>query len=447
MIIVYTGKGKDIVKVTVHSLSEIKKELLIEVPVEVIDAAVKKETEKIRKNVQIHGFRKGKAPLQIIRAQHGPKIEATAVEETINEQYREAIASENLNPIAPADISDLDYTPGTPLKFKATIEIEPEIVIGDWKGMVIEKEEPEVTDKLVEDALNKLQYRFATVMTKEGAAEVGDQVLLDFTEVDPTTGIELIGKKYTERSIKLGENTYGPEIDQGIVGLKAGEFTTIKRPVESQLIVNPSQDRQQPIIEAFHIAVKKVESIELPELDDELAKDMNYDSFDALKDGARANLLRQLEDASRNGLRSNIEREAVRIVNPPVPEIMVERYLDNMIEMIKKHSKEPVDLKKLREKSRESARGKVQWFLIRQKIIDTEGFTVADQEIDDHLKRFAEENNLDYERIRIKYRSGENRENIKDDLLNTKVYSLLETKSEIRTIKKQTLEAPADYAD
>jgi len=429
------------VKITVNSPSETKRELLIEVPAEILDEAVKKETEKVRKRVQISGFRKGKAPLQMIRAQYGTQIDATAIEDTINEQYRLALEQEKLNPLAPAEISDMDYNPGQPLKFKATIEIEPEITVTEWDKMTVEKEEVEVTEELVDETLGKIRYRYATSEVKEEPAAEGDQVLADITEVDPATGVEIIGKKYPDRSLRIGEQTYGPDFDEALIGMKEGQGKIVKRPLEQLMIVDPNQDKNKgPREEAFRITVKKVEEVTLPELDDELAKEMKYDDFDALRNGVRENLKRQLEDSARDNFRSNLEREAVRIADPPAPEAMVERYLDNLIETFKRMSNRPMDLNKLREESKDTARKKVQWFLIREYLIKEEAIKVTEEEIDEYLKKAAEDNNMDFERLRLEYRSGEKRENLRNELTDQKVYDFLEGKAEVRTVKKQKLD-------
>jgi len=431
------------VKITVNAPSETTRELLIEVPNNVVKAAIEKEAQKMRRQVQLPGFRKGKAPLSMIHAQYGQQIQATAIEATINEQFRAAISEENLSPLGPVEISDLEFESGKPLNFKASIEIEPEITINNLDGMVVEKEIPEVTDALLSESLKKLQYRFATVKTKDAPAAEGDQLLIDIVEVDPATGIELIGKRYPNRTLRIGENVYGDDFDNNLVGMKTGDSTIIRLPIEKRLIVGPNREqRQKSAEEAFLVKVKKIESVDVPEIDDEFVKETRYETVEALREGVRAKLQSQLEDAARDNLRKNLEREVVRLVEPPAPESMVTNYLDHFIENVKKIAKRPLDLKRLREENRSHARQKVQWFLIREKLIETEGFEISDGEIDDFLKSAAEKNGIDYERLKFEYRSGEKRENLRTSLTDDKVYDFLESRAEVRTVKRQRLDEP-----
>lgn len=425
-------------KVTVNTISETKKELLIEVPADVLKKAVDKETANVRKKVQIPGFRKGKAPLSLINKQYGQQIEATAIEDAINEQYRAALVSEGLSPLAPADISDMDYKPGEMLKFKATLEIEPEIKVESWDGMKVEKQEIEISDELIDQTLEQVRKQHATIKVKEDPIANGDQVLVEFSEVDPSSGVEIIGKKYPDRSFRVGDQTYGPDFDEAIVGMSLNESKIVKRPLEQYIIVDPNRDVSKPAREeAWRVTINRIEEVELPAIDEEFAKTMNYDDPEKLREGIGENLKRQYEDSNAQSFRANIEREAVRIANPPAPEAMVERYLDNLIETFKRMSQRPTDLNKLREESKGSAEFKVKWFLVRDYIMRSESISVTDEEVDTYLKEAAEKNNMDYERLRIEYRSGDKRENLRNDLLDKKVYDFLESKSEVSIIQNK----------
>ena len=116
---------------------------------------------------------------------------------------------------------------------------------------------------------------------------------------------------------------------------------------------------------------------------------------------SRWSLKKQLDDASNESFRNNLEREVVRKVDPPVPDAMVDRYLDNLVETLSRLSTRPMDMNRVREENREGARNKVKWYLVKEHIIKSENLSVPDEEIDSYLKKFAEENGADYERLRI----------------------------------------------
>jgi len=431
-----TLKGAAKVKVTVNSTSETTRELKIEVPADRIDVEIKRETENVRKSIQLPGFRKGKAPLGMIRAQYGKQIEAAAIEHVINNNYKEAINSEKLDPFGQANISDMKYEPGKPLEFTAVIEIKPEFTIGSLDGMRIEREEQEVTDEMLEETLKKIQVRFGTVRKKDGAAEMGDMLLVDIEEIDPATGVSLIGKQYPDLKLRLGEESLGPGFDEQLIGVKTGDAKRVVHKMDHYFITDPTQQQYQPAEKHHLVKIKEVNELELPEINDELAKEMEYENVEALRKGIKADLHVQVQVDTKNKLRKALELEIVRIINQPVPESMVERYLDNFEKNVKKLSNKPVDSRMLREENKEAVRKKVQWHLIREKLIEQEGFEITDQEVDDYLQQYAKENNMDVKRVKIEHRSGEKRQRVIDALLDNKIFAYLESKAEVSTFKK-----------
>lgn len=422
-------------KVTVSSPTETTRELSIEVSPDLVEKAIEKETDRVRKRVQLPGFRKGKAPRGMIISQYSQQIRATAIETAINDNYRIAVDEEKLYPIGTADISDMEYEPGQTLKFVAKIEIEPEFELGGLKGMRVEKEVPEVRPEMVEETLKKVQHRYGTVRNKKGPAENGDQLLIDIEEIDPATGVSLIGKTYSDQSLLLGTNIYGKEFDDQLIGVQKDDEKRIIQHIEQYIIQNPGQQQNQSPLEThYKVKVKKVESVHLPDLNDELAKELKFEDLNGMKERIKVDILNQLQSSATEKLRVSLEREVVRIVNPPVPNSMVERYLDVLEENFKKQSNAQQDTGKIRDEGKEIARQKVQWFLIKQKLIIQEKIEVADTDIDDYLKKYSEEHSADIKRLKIEYKSGKKRDDLRTLLLDNKIYELLESKAEVRSI-------------
>lgn len=423
--------------ITINTPSKTERELVIEVPGEDVIREIGKESERIRKQKQIPGFRQGKAPLELINLQYGKQIEATAVDTVMKNAYRDAIKEHRLHPVNTAEISDIQYKPGLPLIFTARFEVVPDFSLGDLNGMQAEREEREVTSEMIEFELKDIQYHFGTLRTKEKPAEIGDRITFDITEIDPATGVSLIGRAFTNDVLRLGEQYYGSEFDEQLIGVKTGETRRVSRQLEQYVIANPQQQgTQSPTEENYLVTVKKVEAVDLPEIDENLAKEMNYDSVEALHNGVKERLQNQLHKAAQKKFSENLEKEAVRIVNPSVPQSLVERYLDGFEKDYKKMSKTPVDSRKLREENKDYAREQVQWYLVREKIIETQQFTVTDQEIDDYLKDYAQKNLLDAERIRLQYRSDDRRKELKEKLMDNKIYEFLESKADVIVLKR-----------
>jgi len=423
------------VKVSVSKPTETTRELSIEVSPELVEKAIEQETDRVRKKVQIPGFRKGKAPRGMIVSQYGQQINATAIENALNDYYRLAVDEEKLYPIGPADISDMDYKPGQSLKFVAKIEIEPEFEIGELKGIRVEKEVPEVKPEMVEETLKKIQYKFGKLVNKEGPAENGDQLLVDIEEIDPATGVSLIGKSYSDQALLLGDNPYGKEFNDQLIGVQIDDEKRIVQQMEQGIIQSPGQqENQHPPEVHLKVKVKKVESVQLPEANDEFAKELKFDDLKSMKKGITSDLLNQLQSAATEKLRASLEQEVIRIIDPPVPNSMVERYLDVLEENFKKQPNAPQDTGKIREEGKEIARKKVQWFLIKQKLITQEKIELTDTDLDDYLTQYSKDSGIDIKRLKIEYKSGKKREDLKNVLLDKKFYDFLESKAEVKTI-------------
>ncbi|MFC1553407.1 trigger factor [candidate division KSB1 bacterium] len=423
-------------KVTVNDTSEITKELLIEVPEDVVKAAIEEETKKTRKKVQMPGFRKGKAPLQMIQSQYGGQIMSTAVENSINENYRTAIEQEKLFPLGPADISDMEFEPGKPLKFKATIEIEPKIELSGLKDMKVEKEEPAITPEMVDETLKQIQKRFGTQKVVERPSEKGDKITVDLAEVDPASGVPIIGKQFPNQVITLGENAFGPDFEEQLIGLKPGESKTVSRKLDKFTLTDPDQNKDKPSEETFIVKVTKIEQVDLPEIDDDLAKEMKYDDVDTLKKNVEETLTAQMQDQANEKFRRSMEEEAIRLIDPPAPKVMLEKYLDNYEASLKSLSDEAFDSDKMREDNKEYAKKRVQWFIIRQELVNEHKFEVTDKDLDDHLEEHAKKHGLDHERVKIEFRSGKNREDLRNILLEKQIYDYLENLAEVSVVKK-----------
>ncbi len=423
-------------KVSVETPSETTRSLKIEVPSERLEEYVEKESARVRQRVQMPGFRKGKAPLNLVMTQYGKQIEATAIENAIQENYNKAINDNNLNPIGPANIMDMSFEPGKSLAFTAHIEVEPDFTIGKLKGIRVEKEEPEVTDDMVENALKRVQLQFGTVSEKSEPAGLGDVLLIDIEEVDPATGVALIGKTYPDKTIRLGEQVFGPGFDEQLIGINPNEKRRVMQQIDQQVIATPQSKQQQGPLEIHYlVTAKKINAVSLPEIDDTLAENLKYKNVDELREGIKKDLSVQLNNAARDKFRTAIEREVVRIVNPPVPRAMIDRYLDNLIENFQKISLGEKDTGKLKEENKDLAAQKIQWYLIRQKLVVQEQFTVSDQEIDDFIEKLAEENKIDAKRAKSEYRSGEKREDLKSVLLDDKIFGFLEEKADVKAVK------------
>lgn len=421
-------------KISQNVTSDTTIELVIETSGERVEKELVKETSKVRKKITMPGFRKGRVPLDLIKKQYGPQIYSTAVENVINDSFKEAMITEKLDPIAPGNISDVEHDEGKDLKFKATIEVEPDFKVEGIEKIKVEQWETDVTDDMLEESIKKLQFRFASVLTKEEPAELTDHLIVDINEVDPTTKVEIIGRKIADRGLLLGENMFGPDLDEHLVGLNVGDEKIITRDIPA----DPDEKKKKSLEkEHFKVSIKKVETVSIPEINDDFAKDLGYDDVKGLREGVTKQIAFEFEGNSRKDLRFEIEQEIVKLVNPAAPKSMVDRYLHNMAESIKQYSEKPVDEAKTLEEGKPFATAKIQWYLIKHKLVHQQNITVSDQDIDDYINKFAVDHKTDLTKLKMEYRKGDKRDQLREEIIDHQIFEFIESKIKIKKVKRK----------
>ena len=397
-----------------------RRTLEIEAPAEDVDKRLNDAYRKYSKTLNLPGFRKGKIPLTVVKGQFGKAIQGEVVQEMVEEFYREASEAEGIRPVSQADIEDIDFEEGQPLVFKASVDIRPEIEVQKYKDLKITRPVFPVEDDHIEGRLRYMQEQNATEQMAERAAELEDVILVDVEELDEN-GEPVPDRKSEDQSIRLykGEDDKPTEMAEQLIGIAAGETreVVITRPVQDDHEDHDHEDHedhedhadhdhedhedhghedeeQQEETIKFRVTVKEVRERNLPELDDELAKDVG--DFETLDD-LRARIREEMQTQSEGFARQRVEENLINALiegNPfEIPDSMIETYLDGVVESYKREHADhdhDIDEDAIREGGRDQAENGVKRFLLLDAIADAANIEVTDEDVDKHLEEMSE---------------------------------------------------------
>ncbi|MCG8603779.1 trigger factor [bacterium] len=385
--------------------------------------------KKYQKNLRLEGFRKGKVPLQLVKKMYGDSIRSEAIEEVVQSVFQEITKKEELRPVAPAKLRDIDYQPGSGLEFKAVVEVFPEIELKHYRKLSVERDLYQLSNEDINAALADVQEQMAVMNPVEGAAEHDHYVLADFQQVD-AGGIPIIGKKFEDRFFQLNGDDAHADLTEQLIGVKAGETRRVELPVVNQS--NPN-DQQK---ELYDITIKEVKEKELPELDDELARDVgDFESLDKLREDIEKKLQDQTESNSRRQLRQRLIDEILKKNSFDLPESMLEHYLEAFVEGAKKQSNGEVDEEVIKSEYRASAIWNLKWELVKERIAELEHVTVSDEDDEIFIARFATERGIDEKQLRKSLKTKQAKKRFREEILETKVLDLIEESAKIKVRK------------
>lgn len=414
-----------------------EKSIEVKIPYSEIEEDENSVYEEYRREAKIEGFRKGKAPLSMIKKMFGKTIEGYLIEKLINKYYRETIEKENIKPVSEAKVQNVTYNKDEGLSFIAVIEVEPSFELAVLDDMKVQRETKKITENEINNGTEGLRYEFGTKEKFEGEAQIGHYLLMDIQQLDPNTNLPLIGKKRENLYLRIGDNILGKDVEKQLVGIRIGESKVITANVKQGMIqkgIN-NKDQENRTVH-FLIEVKNVEKIILPDLDDEFAKDVNenLNNLEDLKKYVKEMLEERANFESDKKVRKQIENEIIRRHEFDIPNGMIEYYLNNLLKDIKKESLENVDEEYVKSNYRDLAVRNIKWYWIREKIIKENNIKVEDYEIDERIDEIAKRSGISPEKARITFRSKKSKEEIRQEILEDKLFNFLLEKTQIENV-------------
>ena len=381
--------------------------VVIEIDKELMESGVNKAYMKAHKNIMIPGFRKGKAPRKMIESLYGAHVfYEDGLEEIFPEVYEEAIVKQEIKAVGRPNLTDMQISEDNIVTLTLTTEVYPEVTLGDYKGLEVEKAPVEVTDEQVEAELDRMAQNVASTETVDRAAEMGDTANIDFEGFD--NGVAFEGGKGEAFDLKLGSGSFVPGFEEQIVGMTAGE--------EKDIDITFPEDYKADLAGkavVFHVKLNKVTVTNVPEKDDEFAKDVSeFETLDALKADIRAKALERAQKQNDSIFEQACVDKAAENTTVEMPKALVEAELDNQMErfgyqlQMSGYSMDAYakmmggDLATMRNAFRPAAEKQAKVNVTLAKIVEVEGITVSDEELDAEFEALAKQYEMEVEKIK-----------------------------------------------
>ena len=384
-----------------------KATIVVEIDKELMESGVQKAYLKARKNIMIPGFRKGKAPRKMIEAMYGAHVfYEDGLEEIFPEVYEFAVVKQDVKAVGRPSLTDMDISDDGVVTITLTTDVYPDVTLGDYKGIEVEKAEAAVTDEQVQAELDRMAQNVASTETVERAAEMGDTANIDFEGFD--NGVPFNGGKGENFDLKLGSGSFVPGFEEQIVGMTAGE--------EKDIDITFPEDYHadlagKPVV--FHVKLNKVTVTNVPAQDDEFAKDVSeLETLEALKEDIRAKALESAQKQIDSAFEQACVDKAAENTAVEMPEALVEMELDNQMErfayqlQMSGYSVEQYakmmggDLSNMRNAFRPAAEKQAKANVTLAKIVELEGITVTDEDLEAEFKSMAEQYQMEVEKIK-----------------------------------------------
>ena len=380
--------------------------VVVEIDKELMESGVNKAYMKARKSIMIPGFRKGKAPRKMIESMYGAHVfYEDGLEEIFPQIYDFAIASQDFKAIGRPTLKDMQIGDDNIVTLTLTTEVYPEVTLGQYKGLEVEKAEAEVSDAQVQAELDRMAENVASTETVERPAQMGDTVNIDFEGFD--NGVPFDGGKGENHDLKLGSGSFVPGFEDQLVGMSAGEEKDID-------IIFPEDYHKDLAGKAvvFHVKVNKVTVTIVPEQDDEFAKDVSsFETLEELKADIRAKAIEEQEKQIQSAFETAAVEKAAENTTVDMPEALVERELDSQMDrfayqlQMSGYSMEQYakmmggDVNTMRKAFRPTAEKQAKISVTLEKIVEVEGITVSDEEIAAEIDSLAAQYQMEASKV------------------------------------------------
>ncbi len=406
------------------------REMTIKLVWEEIAPDYDKTEKQIIKNIKIPGFRPGKVPKKVVLQQYQQAIDAQFIDEIIQKYYLQALREKEITPINQAKVENIDFKNGQPLTFKTTFEVEPQIELPQLKknSLKVQKTIYQSDNQDVDDAIKDMQERFSDVRTVEDGAQLGNYLIADLQKLD-SSGLPLIGEKFDQRYIKIGEGAFGGAVQDKLIGLKPGDSARIEIP-----------EGEGQELSLFELNIINVEERVPAVISAEFIKQVDPEAQDEQewRQRVKNRIDENLEHRSQEAFNRSLSDVLIELVNPEYPPSMVDAYLDKVIEGAKKENAGEVDETRLRDAYRTIAEHNLKWYLIHNALIKQQDFKVSKEEIEAEIQRLVDRTPASDKEIRKYYKKPSNRHKLEEDLIEKLILDYLKEFAKIKEVKVKT---------
>ena len=414
-----------------HSMVELE----FSVSAEDFKAAVDKAAKREGKKYTVPGFRKGKAPRHLIEKMYGAEVfHYNAINDLFPAAYEAAAKEANVEPVSrpEADVVSSSLEEGVVLKVK--VAVKPEITVKDYKGLKAVKTVQPVEESRVDGEIERMRQRNARIISREGKAEKGDTAKFDFEGF--VDGVAFEGGKAENYTLELGSGQFIPGFEDQMIGHEAGEEFDVNVTFPEEYHAKELAGKEA----VFKIKLHEVETKELPELDDEFAKDVSeYDTLDELKASIRKGMEEQADREAELNVENALVDQVIESMEGEIPQAMYDNRMDEMVneyryrlqqqglqlEMYLQYLNQT--MAQFRDSFKEQAEKQVKIRLALEAVAAAEGIVASDEDFDAEVKRIADQYKMEEDRVRAIVNEAE----VKGDLAVNKAIDFLKQNAEI----------------
>ena len=398
--------------------------LVIEVSDEAFEKGLNKAYNRDKSRINVPGFRRGKAPRKLIEKMYGADVfYEGAANEVIPEEYSKAAEESKLDIVSRPKISATQLEVGKPFIFTAEVAVRPEVELGQYKGVEVDKQDTEVTDKDIEDELKKVQEQNARkVEVTDRAVKDGDETVIDFDGF--VDGKEFEGGKGTDYPLTIGSHSFIPGFEDQMIGMEIGSEKDIN--VTFPEDYHAEELKGKPAV--FKVTVKKITEKQLPELTDEFASDVSdFETLDEYKNDLKNQISKRKEDAARSSKETQAMAKITADAKMDIPKAMIDTQCERMgDDFAQRLSQQGISIDqyykytgltpdKLLEQFRPEAEKRIKNSLCLEEIAKQEKLEATDEDLEEQLKKMADAYKMDIEKIRSMMGDAE-KEQMKADI-------------------------------
>lgn len=419
--------------VQVEKLEKNMAKLTVEVSAEDFNAAIKKAFNKNKNRFAIPGFRKGKAPQAMIEKMYGEGVfYEDAADEAINASYAEAMKESGLDIVSRPEVTIEKIGKDEPFVYSALVAVKPEVTLGQYKGVEVEKADASVSAEDVEAELKKVQEQNARLLTVEDrGVEDGDQTVIDFEGFVDGKGFE--GGKAEDYPLTIGSHSFIDTFEEQLIGKKIGEEceVNVTFPTEyhaADLAGKPA---------TFKVTVKEIKVKELPELNDEFASEVSeFDTLDEYKKDVEKKLAEKKEIEANSKNEDAVVAKVVENATMEIPDKMIDAQAENMVQdMARRMQSQGLSLdmylkytgmtvEQMKEQARPDAEKRIRTRLVLEAVAKAENIQISDEKVDEEVAKMAEAYKMEVEKLKS-YMSESDVKQMKEDLAVQQAVDLL----------------------
>ena len=385
--------------VQVEKLEKNMAKLTVEVPAEDVEKAIQGAYQKTKKSINIPGFRKGKAPRQLIEKMYGKEVfYSDAVDAMLPKAYSDAVEECGEEIVSYPKIDVVQIESGKPFIFTAEVAVKPAVTLGEYKGIQVEKAPIEVTDEEIEAQVNKeREANSRTVTVEDRAVQKGDIATIDFEGF--VDGVAFDGGKGENYDLEIGSNTFIPGFEDQLVGAEIGKELDVNVTFPEEYGAKELAGKEA----VFKCKVNGIKVKELPEADDEFAQEVSeFDTLDEYKKEIKDNLTKKKEEQAKTEKENAVVDKAVENATMEIPEAMIDTQVENMVDDFARRIQSQglsmeqymqftgATVDSLKEQMKPQAVKRIESRLVLEKVAEAENIQISDEKLDEELAKMAE---------------------------------------------------------